>query len=108
MSEETELEKILASERKASELAKIIMVKKGTENDDLSDLNKEEIAHLTILSAVQSKINSNFLGEFIDKFLRYRKSLSRKSKKELVDMFKSLKDEEPSRVQQFRDLLGVG
>lgn len=105
---EDTLETVLAIDRKASELAKIILVKKGTDKDHLTDLSKDEIAYLSVLSAIQQKIKSTFLESLIDNFIVYRKSHKRKSKKELVEMFKALKEEEPNRFQQFRDLLGVG
>jgi hypothetical protein len=63
---------------------------------------------MSILMAIQEKINSKFIGVLLKSFTDLRKSKGRKSRKELVDMFKSLREEQEGYRQQFRDLLGVG
>lgn len=97
------LEKLLVGDKKATDIALILLTKVMTREDYASDFTPRQVLALSMLQAVQDKVNVTFLGSFLLAFIRSRKSVSRKSRKEYENMYRHLEfDAEESRVSKFK------
>lgn len=103
--EET-LEKLLIGDKKAIDIALILLTKVMTREDYASDFTPKQVLALSILQSVQDKVKVKFLGSFIIAFIRSRKSVSRKSRKEYENMYRNIQfDTEESRISKFKNWL---
>lgn len=55
----------------------------------LTELKDHEVVMLSSLSVVGTKYNSKLIDEWINKFIRFRISLNREGRKEIVDIAKA-------------------
>jgi len=101
-------EEMLKRDKASADVARIVLAEKMIEFSDATDLSEEQVISLTGLEAINSLLKSEFLEIAIDRFKKNRKSLNRKDRKEFVDMFKHIAEEEKSRLGKVRDLLGLG
>ncbi len=99
---------MLADDKKSIDIARVLVTKIMTSDDDYTDLDAKQIIHLTILEAIATKLNSPFLLKFVEVFKRLRKSYKRQDRKEAVKMLQSLKEEQEGLQSKLKNLLGVG
>lgn len=99
------IQTLIGRDKEASEIAKVVLVHALIMRDAATDLSESHIAHMSILTAINDRIDSTFITSFLTAFVLYRKSLGRKSRKEFVEMFKSLRDEDESRMGRVKELL---
>jgi len=101
-------EEMLKRDKASADVARIVIAEKMIEFSDATDLTEKQVVSLTILESINALLNSKFLGVLIDRFKKNRKSLKRRDRKEFVDMFKHIAEEEKTRLEKVRDMLGVG
>lgn len=100
-------EEMLSLDKKSADISRIIISDKMTKEDWATDLSPKQALCLTVLEAIQLHLKSPVLNVFIEKYKIGRKSVGRKSRKEMVEMFKSLQEQEKQQFERFRDLMGV-
>lgn len=110
MSEKTKttLEDMLKRDKASADVARIVIAEKMIEFSDATDLTEKQVISLTILESINALLESKFLETVIDRFKKNRKSLKRRDRKEFVEMFKHIAEEEKTRLDKVRDMLGVG
>jgi rubrerythrin len=99
---------MVKDDRKAWEIATVIFAYQMTKEDDATDLTEIQTIALAVLKSINFKLNSPFLKEFIKAVIRFRKSLSRKSRKEIVEMFKTIESDEKGKIDKFKSMFGMG
>lgn len=110
MSEEVKstFQEMLKRDKASADVARIVIAEKMIEFSDATDLTEKQVVSLTILESINSLLGSKFLRVLIDRFKKNRKSLKRRDRKEFVEMFKHIAEEEKTRLEKVRDMLGVG
>jgi len=108
MSVDATFDDLMAREKEASDVAKITLAKAMILLAPASDFTSKQVIYLTILEAIQKKIESKFLENFVNYFKNNRKSLNRKDRKEFQEMFKSLEQQEKSKMEKIKQLFGFG
>ena len=101
-----EIQDMLKRDKASADYARIRLALALIDNDSATDLSAKQIVALTVLEAIQSRIKTKFLGVVIDRFKHNRKSLNRKDRKEFVEMFKSIADEEKKLTDKMKGLIG--
>lgn len=101
-------EGMIKRDKASADIARIVIAKKMIEFSDATDLTEKQVVCLTILEAINHMLNSKFLSKLIVCFKHNRKSLKRKDRKEFVEMFKTIGEEEKSKFEKVRDMLGIG
>ena len=101
-------QEMLKRDKASADVARIVIAEKMIEFSDATDLTEKQVVSLTILEAINELLGSKFLGVVIDRFKKNRKSLKRRDRKEFVEMFKHIAEEEKTRLEKVRDMLGVG
>lgn len=101
------LQHMVDSDKPSTDVARVVIAEALVEDDSATDLSDEQVLAFSFLEAIQYKIKSPFLGYFLTQFKHNRKSLNRKSRKEMVDMFKSIKEEGKGRWDMLTDRLGM-
>lgn len=99
---------MIGDDKKSIDIARILLTKIMTENDEYSDFTEKQIVHLSVLMAIAVKLKSKFLLEFLKNFIKYRKSLKRQDRKEAVKMNQALKEEQEGIQSKLKNLLGLG
>lgn len=98
---------LLEKDIKASEASKAIMTEVMTQKDFFSDLDDSHVLGVAGLLALNTTLESKIINEFILKFLIARKSRKGgRSRKDIVEMFKSLREEVESRFKMMREKFG--
>ena len=98
---------MLKNDKAASDVAKVAIVEHLTKEDLATDVDDRKAMALAILGAINSRIHSKFLYALMEHYTRIRKSVGRKDRKELVEMFKAMAEEPKKFDERVRDLLGV-
>jgi len=107
MAEEVDgLLKYLEKDLEATDASKLRITEKMTDLDYFSDMSQKQIVGVAGLTALNKIVKSKILESFLEVWIIARKSKSRKSRKEGVEMFKSLREQEQSRMDIMRDKLG--
>ena len=101
-------EDMLKRDKASADVARIVIAEKMIEYSDATDLTEKQVISLTILESINELLGSKFLATVIDRFKKNRKSLKRRDRKEFVEMFKHIAEEEKTRLEKVRDMLGVG
>jgi len=101
-------EDMLKRDKASADVARIVIAEKMIEFSDATDLTERQVVSLTILESINALLKSEFLTVLIDRFKKNRKSLKRRDRKEFVEMFKHIAEEEKTRLEKVRDMLGVG
>jgi len=99
---------MMKRDKASADVARIVIAEKMIEFSDATDLTEKQVISLTILEAINAMLKSKFLKVVIDRFKKNRKSLKRRDRKEFVEMFKHIAEEEKTRLEKVRDMLGVG
>lgn len=99
---------MLKRDKASADVARIVIAEKMIEDSDATDLTEKQVISLTILESINALLKSKFLETVIVRFKKNRKSLKRRDRKEFVEMFKHIAEEEKTRLEKVRDMLGVG
>lgn len=99
---------MIGDDKKSIDIARVLLTKIMTQDDEYTDLTEKQVVHLSVLMAIAIKIKSVFLLAFCKHFIKYRKSLKRQDRKEAVKMNQALKEEQESLQSKFKNLLGLG
>jgi len=90
-------------------LAKVAMLLADTKNPKLmSELSMHEISSIAVIDTIATQTNNKTLNDFVNNFLRYRVSNSRKGRKELMDIATSIRQEPERMTTRIRKLFGGG
>lgn len=107
MHEDTDLEAYITKNIKMSELSKGVMTKVMTEKDFFSDLGDEHVIGVAGLLMLNEILQSEEIEVFVVNWLISRKSRKGgRSRKDIVEMFKSLNEEISGLKSKFMDRFG--
>lgn len=107
MHEDTDLEAYITKNIKMSELSKGVMTKVMTEKDFFSDLADEHVIGVAGLLMLNDMLQSEEIETFVVNWLIARKSRKGgRSRKDIVEMFKSLNEEISGLKSKFMDKFG--
>ena len=99
-------QEMIKRDKASADIARIVIAEKMIAESDATDLTEKQVISLTILEGINALLKSKFLDVVISRFKRNRKSLKRKDRKEYVEMFKTIAQEEKTNLQKVRDMLG--
>ena len=108
MSVDATFDDLMARDKEATDVAKVTLAKAMILLAPASDFTSKQVIFLTILEAIQQKISSDFIGNFVNFFKNNRKSLNRKDRKEFQEMFKSLEQQDKTKMEKIKQLFGFG
>ena len=97
---------MVVEDRKSIDIARSKMTEQMTKDSEFTDLSEKQVVCVAILESIAEHLDSKFLTRFIANFLKFRKSVKRRDRKELVQMMQSLKEEDQSIKSRFSELLG--
>jgi len=98
---------LIKLDKASADVARITIADQVTKDDYATDINPRECIALTLLFGIQTKIKSPFIDTFLVKYIALRKSVGRKDRKEFIEMFKSIGEEQKRLDDRVKDLLGV-
>jgi len=95
---------LMSKDIKANDASKAKMTQVMTEKDYFTDLDDTLVLGIAGLLSLNRILDSRVLDEFIIQFIKSRKSRKGgRSRKDLVEMFKSLREETEGRFRAFQD-----
>ncbi len=96
---------MLKEEKESKEIARIVTVKKLSDDTPFSDLNDTHIFPLTVLITIGDYFNVDILKKFCERFLVLRKSHNRKDRRELVELNKAIAEEDARATDRIKAFL---